>query len=322
MVQQLKCKPFKMKQLLLSLTLLLLMSSCISTRYYPFQKNGNTFKGKYNDHLKSDEVEVRSWYHYMVSKKSNGAYILRVFYPEKMQCTNEATYTSNKLQIKNGPATTWNDNGGKSSEGNYLNNKANGHWTYFHFENEKKRTEGNYIAGKEDGIWKSYDTKERLSSEITYIKGLKEGPFTSYDTLGTVINEGIYKADTIFRQTKEPETKRKGTEEMPQMLSCQNIEGKKERKICSDRALLMHVQRHIKYPKLAREYEIEGVAVIQFIIDEDGSVTNIKPLRGICRDIEKECIRVVKLLPKWKPGMQDGKAVKVSFNLPVRFKLT
>jgi len=66
---------------------------------------------------------------------------------------------------------------------------------------------------------------------------------------------------------------------------------------------------------------IQGTVYVQFVIEKDGSISNTKILRGVSSNMDKEVIRVVKLMPKWKPGTQKGKAVRCQFNMPVRFIL-
>ncbi len=86
--------------------------------------------------------------------------------------------------------------------------------------------------------------------------------------------------------------------------------------------MISFIARNIKYPPLAREKGIQGRVFVNFIIEPNGSVSNIKVLRGIGGGCDEEAIRVVESMPKWTPGRQRGKAVRVSFNLPVRFTLT
>ena len=85
--------------------------------------------------------------------------------------------------------------------------------------------------------------------------------------------------------------------------------------------MLQFIYGNIKYPALARQYGIEGMAIVKFVVEKDGSITNVESVRGICNEIRDECIRVVKLMPRWDYGMQRGKPVRVQFNLPVKFKL-
>jgi len=78
---------------------------------------------------------------------------------------------------------------------------------------------------------------------------------------------------------------------------------------------------NIKYPDSARKNNIQGTVYLTFIIEKDGSITHISILRSPNTMLSNEAIRVISTMPKWSPGMQDGKPVKVQFNLPVHFKL-
>ncbi len=88
-------------------------------------------------------------------------------------------------------------------------------------------------------------------------------------------------------------------------------------------ALFNFIGKNIRYPAMARENGISGTVYVGFDINEDGTITNIHIKRGIPdgADLEAEAMRIIKLMPKWKPGMQRGKAVKVAFTLPIQFKL-
>ncbi|HQO48925.1 MAG TPA: energy transducer TonB [Bacteroidales bacterium] len=81
------------------------------------------------------------------------------------------------------------------------------------------------------------------------------------------------------------------------------------------------IAKNIKYPPMARESGIQGRVFVNFVVEPDGRVSNVKVLRGIGGGCDEEAIRVVESMPKWTPGRQRGKAVRVSFNLPVRFTL-
>ena len=88
-----------------------------------------------------------------------------------------------------------------------------------------------------------------------------------------------------------------------------------------EKALLEYVFKNIKYPQIARETGIQGRVFVGFVVEPDGSVSNVKILRGIGGGCDEEAMRVIKSLPKWKPGKQRGKAVRVSYQIPVVFKL-
>ena len=86
-------------------------------------------------------------------------------------------------------------------------------------------------------------------------------------------------------------------------------------------ALYKYLQTSIKYPTIAKENNITGRVYVTFVVEKDGSIANPRILRDIGGGCGQEAIRVVKAMPKWKPGKQRGKAVRVQFNLPVSFNL-
>lgn len=85
--------------------------------------------------------------------------------------------------------------------------------------------------------------------------------------------------------------------------------------------LMEYLSKNIEYPKAARESGIQGRVFVSFIVEKDGSISNVKVIRSIGGGCDEEAVRVVKAMPKWKPGKQRGKAVRVSYMLPVVFKL-
>jgi Ca-activated chloride channel homolog len=84
-------------------------------------------------------------------------------------------------------------------------------------------------------------------------------------------------------------------------------------------ALNNFIRKNLKYPEELKESGISGMVIVSFTIDTDGSIKDIKILRGLDPLLNQEAIRVIKLLPKWKPGMQNGKPVKSSYILPINF---
>lgn len=85
--------------------------------------------------------------------------------------------------------------------------------------------------------------------------------------------------------------------------------------------LMKHINSSINYPVAAQENGIQGKVIITFVIGKDGAVTDVKLLRGIDPLLDAEALRVVKSLPKWKPGKQNNKPVRVNFNVPISFVL-
>ena len=113
----------------------------------------------------------------------------------------------------------------------------------------------------------------------------------------------------------------KVVEEQPTFKGCEDISDKMERKTCADAKLMAFIYEHIKYPPTARENNITGMVVVQFVVEPDGSISNISVVRDIGAGCGEEAMRVIKKMPAWNPGKQRGRAVRVMFTLPVRFKL-
>ena len=87
-------------------------------------------------------------------------------------------------------------------------------------------------------------------------------------------------------------------------------------------ALFKYLSENVKYPVIAQENGIQGRVICQFVVNKDGSIVDVEVVRsGGDASLDKEAIRVIKSMPKWKPGKQRGKAVRVKYTVPVNFKL-
>jgi protein TonB len=86
-------------------------------------------------------------------------------------------------------------------------------------------------------------------------------------------------------------------------------------------ALMKYLKSHVIYPPMAAKNDVQGHVIAQFVVNEDGSVGEVKVVRSLDKDLDREAIRVVKSLPKFTPGRQNGEAVNVWYTLPVPFKL-
>ena len=86
-------------------------------------------------------------------------------------------------------------------------------------------------------------------------------------------------------------------------------------------AMMEFVATNIKYPQDAIDENMEGRMMVSFVVEKDGLVSNVKMLRGVCKSIDEEAMRVVRGMPRWKPGMKDGKPARVAYQIPIVFKL-
>ena len=88
-----------------------------------------------------------------------------------------------------------------------------------------------------------------------------------------------------------------------------------------EEALRKYIAQSVKYPAIAQENGIQGRVFVAFVVNTKGAVTDVKIARGVDPNLDKEAIRVVTNMPKWSPGKQRGKAVKVSYTVPINFVL-
>lgn len=181
----------------------------------------------------------------------------------------------------------------------------------------------------DDGSYVKFETSDGFQPESG--EPCKKLTVTSYDADGTqrnnfFITETERRGDTstytiepftlsvhLFEQlfdlaTYEEDTVYQIVEQMPQYTG-------------GEQAMMKYVAENIKYPQAAKDKNISGRVFVGFVIEKDGSVSNVKVVRGIGGGCDEEAARVIKEMPKWKPGMQKGKPVRVSYQIPIYFKL-
>ena len=86
-------------------------------------------------------------------------------------------------------------------------------------------------------------------------------------------------------------------------------------------ALMEWLSNNVKYPVVAQEYGVLGRVVVSFVVERDGSITDVKVVRGVDPSLDREASRVVRAMPRWIPGKQNGSSVRFKYNLPVAFRL-
>ncbi len=86
-------------------------------------------------------------------------------------------------------------------------------------------------------------------------------------------------------------------------------------------ALLDYLRKNIKYPAICRENNIQGRVLVSFVVNKDGAIVDPEVVKGVNPSLDKEALRVIAGMPKWKPGSQRGKPVRVKYTVPVNFRL-
>ncbi|MBR1935405.1 MAG: energy transducer TonB [Muribaculaceae bacterium] len=147
---------------------------------------------------------------------------------------------------------------------------------------------------------------KRVTSNVEVDKGTDDINVSS-------AKEEVKVVDEPKKEEPKPEPKKteeifKSAEQMPQFPG-------------GDAALMKYINSHIHYPAAAEENNIQGRVVVQFVVEKDGSVGQVKVARSVDRSLDNEAVRVVKSLPKFIPGKQNGQPVRVWYTLPVTFML-
>ena len=86
-------------------------------------------------------------------------------------------------------------------------------------------------------------------------------------------------------------------------------------------AMIQFISSNIKYPADVKKQKVDGRVLVNFVVEKDGSITEVKVIKPAFPSLDAEAVRVVKAMPKWKPGYQNGKAVRVQFTMPINFSL-
>lgn len=300
----------------------------------PYSSSGKRYKDKFSFELMPGEAVVRSWFHYVVSSTNDGRWVVRTFYPETGQQTSMVTYSDKLLTKKSGPAKYWYDDGRISAQGDHLEDQRFGPWT-------ELRGKGSYSKGIEDGPWVLH-ISETAKDSGRFSKGQRTGDWLRTDSLGRpflirhykagkldgdwvmhdlrngTTKHRVYRADSLIEGVMDDPTV---NERMPFLRECEHLNTEAERKACTESMIHAYLSEPLSYPKAPRKLGVSGPALINFTVENDGTISRITALNGLCHDIEEECIRVLKNMPLWVPGEQFGKTVPVQYQQPMKFTL-
>ena len=134
----------------------------------------------------------------------------------------------------------------------------------------------------------------------------------TFDVKGNDDAEGeVLKAKEVVVDEKPKEEETKVFDVVEQMPSFPG----------GDAELMKFLHDHMKYPAVAEENGIQGRVICTFVVERDGSITDVKVIKSVDPSLDKEAIRVLKSMPKWIPGKQNGSAVRVKYTVPVTFRL-
>ncbi|NUO01558.1 MAG: TonB family protein [Saprospiraceae bacterium] len=284
------------------------------------------YKDYYWDQLGEGEKMLSADYQSISIRTAEGDYVQKIFYPEKKILTHYLTCKDSRFYVKEGPCQEWYDNGKLWKEGAYKNNQAHGVWTFYDYDNGSKSEYGAFEKGIRSGRWTFLDSLGRTTMEQFFKDGKLHGECKIYNTQGQLAMVQQFKEGKKVSEQRlldDPDvygSVKEALEIHPHLKGCEN-DNAEQREVCTQRKFSESLYQEIRYPEDAREEGVTGQVFIRFSVEKDGSVSGITTLRGVCASIEKECLRVMKFMPAWMPGINNGKPVRVLYTLPIRFTL-
>lgn len=292
--------------------------------------NRTSFKSFYEDGTLKREVVEEDYYHVSKGYYENGNLKLKRkleggFYKEYKEnglLKIEANYVKSDLY---GFWKLYHDNGNVAWEVNYLNGYRNGSYKQF-YENGQLKLEGVNIKDKKNGEEKRYDINGNLEWKGYYNNGSFDKTWTQYNSSNKKINKIKFKDGVIVNQNQNDilestEVPDGVIEKVPLYPGCEYVYGNSARKNCMSTNIARFVNANFN-TNIAVEHGLTGrqrISVI-FKIGKDGNVFKVRA-RAPHPALEDEAIRVIKLLPKLKPGFQRGEPVIVPYSLPILFQV-
>ena len=149
----------------------------------------------------------------------------------------------------------------------------------------------------------------------------------AFSFLLLLLTFGLATTSAAAQNGSAPSELFKVVDNMPLFPGCDELENGPyhEMKRCADQRMLEYIYGNVEYPQEAQEAKVEGMTVIQFIVEKDGTLSNAHILRNPGAGTGEEALRVVNKMNadglRWRAGVQDGQPVRVTFNLPIKFKL-
>lgn len=189
------------------------------------------------------------------------------------------------------------------------NGIKDGHFVYY-TDSGFITQEGNFEIGEKAGEWIYYYDNSKVVRHIEHFKNGKcIGEFISYYINGKIKEKTVYDENSIFISHKKYDENGKESESYIEAIPKPPYD------------LINYLSENIRYPREARKNNTTGRVITKFIVNKDGTISHVRVVKHVSPEIDAEAIRVISQMPSWKPGMQNGKAIKVYFTQPITFTL-
>lgn len=183
---------------------------------------------------------------------------------------------------------------------------------YKWYKNGELEFQAEYQRGKLTGAYKSWYENGQLRYKIGYLDGEKHDSLTAYYETGRLRRIEVY---SLGKLTTGHLYNEQGEEiDFFPMEQMPEFKGGEQR-------MMKWIFQHVNYPRKAYKDNVEGIVIVSFVIEKNGRVDEAEIIRSVHPEIDAEALRVVKLMPSWKPGLQEGKPARVRYTLPLKFSL-
>jgi TonB family protein len=289
----------------------------------------------------------------------DGSGIMR-FYDKEGRVTDEDTYLNSvkngtSREYKDGILTEDGNYTDGKTEGLWISNYETGELyskvnyvkggqegeAFYYSKKGKLLQEGSYEKGDRKGLWKQYNENGELYSEINYQDNMFEGDATYYENGKITIAGKFSKGERVLswkfydqRGKLKYSTDYGYSFDVPKekKLSYNELPEKKKETVYTiieqmpafpggESMMMEFIQKNISYPREAMENGFSGTVYVNFVVDNTGEISQVNIIRGVQKSLNEESLRIVKSMPRWSPGMQSGRPVWVSFNLPIKYTL-
>jgi TonB family protein len=291
-------------------------------------RDGDGWKAK--DYFISGNIQMEGAFSDSAQRMRTGAF---TYYYENGNKSSEGACVENK---RHGAWANWYENGQKEYTGYYENGESEGDWIFWD-EEENKNAAGGYKDDKEEGIWERWYANGQLLSRGGYMNGLDTGTWEGWfadgskDYLisykngrldrtgqwffphGQMSAEEIYEEGKLIKSTYWDEAGKR----LPDSAKGETMPEYRG----GTEAMWKFMADNLKYPEEALRKGIQGRVQVKFVLNEAGNISEPQIVKSVHRSLDEEAIRMVLSMPRWIPGRQFNRPVKVYFTIPVVFAI-
>ncbi len=271
----------------------------------------------YHDSLTPGNRPITAGPTWTLEQTRDGHFLLKEYYYDTRAKTREQHFLDVAGRHPDGPVREWTDAGKLFETGQFKDGQRTGIWQTFNWKTGIVQSEGRYAGELRTGAWTYFDAEGKPKYSGQYRNGELDGPVRRLAPDSSVVSLEQWKTGKMVSNNDTADSI--AFVEVPPAFLCAPKFLDSEN--CSEASLLDFLMHIIRYPASTRDRGISGRALVSFVVQGDGSIGEVEVFRGVCSEIRAECLRVVQAMPNWTPGMQDGRAVRVQYTLPIKFQL-